>query len=80
MPLYLGAFVLSNNKPTMIDFIHAIEGFYTNDVYYTDTDSLYNGNKHWDKLDKAGLVVKNRIRSKNDYKEGKKEALGMVCF
>ena len=25
----------------MNDFIHAINGFYTNDVYYTDTDSSY---------------------------------------
>ena len=28
--------------------------FYTNNVYYTDTDSLYIENKHWDKLNKAG--------------------------
>ena len=40
MPLHLGAFVLSNSKRYMNNFIHAINGFYTNDVYYTDTDSL----------------------------------------
>ena len=49
MPLHLGAFVLSNSKRIMNNFIHAIGGFYTNDVYYTDTDSLYIENKHWDK-------------------------------
>ena len=49
MPLHLGAFVISNSKRIMINFIHAINGFYTNDVYYTDTDSLYIENKHWDK-------------------------------
>ena len=41
MPLHLGTFVLSNSKRIMKNFLHAINGFYTNDVYYTDTDSLY---------------------------------------
>ena len=54
----------------MNNFIHAIGGFYTNDVYYTDTDSLYMENKHWDNLDKAGVIGKNRLQGKNDYKGG----------
>ena len=70
MPLHLGAFVLSNSKRIMNNFIHAINGFYTNDVYYADCDSLYIENKHWDKLDKAGLVGKNLLQGKNDYKDG----------
>ena len=70
MPLHLGAFVLSNSKRNMKNFIHAIDGFYTNDVYYTDTDSLYIENKHWDNLDKAGLVGKELLQGKNDYKDG----------
>ena len=49
MPLHLGAFVLSNSEHVMNSFIHAIDGFHTNDVYYTDTDSLYVENKQWDK-------------------------------
>ena len=32
MPLHLGAFVLSISKRNMNNFIHAIGGFYTNDV------------------------------------------------
>ena len=48
LPLHLGAFVLSNSKRIMNNFIHAINGFYTNDVYYTDTGSLYIENKHLD--------------------------------
>ena len=40
MPLHLGAFVLSSSKRNLKKFIHANNGFYTNDVYYTDTDSL----------------------------------------
>ena len=70
MPLHLGAFVLNNSKRIVNNFIHAINGFYTNDVYYTDTDSLYIENKHWEKLDKAGLVGKNLLQGKNDYKYG----------
>ena len=70
MPLHLGAFVLSNSKRIMNNFIHAINEFYTDDVYYTDTDSLYNENKHWDKLDKSGLVGKGLLQGKNDYKDG----------
>ena len=40
MPLHLGAFVLSNSKRIMDNFMHAIKGFYTNDDYYTETDSI----------------------------------------
>ena len=66
MALHLGAFVLYNSKRIMNNFIHAINGFYTNDVYYTDTDSLYIENKHWDKLEKTGLVGKGLLQGKND--------------
>ena len=41
MPLHLGAFVLSNSKRIMNSFNQAVDGFHTNDFYYTDTDSLY---------------------------------------
>ena len=70
MPLHLGAFVLSNSKGIMNIFIHAFNGFYTNDVYYTNTDSLYIENKHWEKLEEAGLVGKSLLHGKNDYKDG----------
>ena len=62
MPLHLGAFVLSNSKRIMNNFIHAINGFYTNDVYYTDTDRLYIENKLRDKLNEAGLVGKGLLQ------------------
>ena len=70
LPLQLAVFILSNSKRIMNNFIHAIDGFYTNDVYYTDTDSLYFESKHWEKPDKAGLVGKNLLQGKNDYKDG----------
>ena len=40
-------------------------GFYTNDVFYTDTESLYIENKHWDNIDKAGIVGKGLLQGKN---------------
>ena len=70
MPLHLSAFVLSNSKRIMNNFIHEIDRFYRIDVYFTDTDSLYIENKQWDKLDKAGLVDINRSQGKNGSKEG----------
>ena len=69
-PLRLGPFVLSNSKRIVKILIHAIIGFFTKDVYYTDTDSLYTENKHWDKLDEAGLVGKGLLQGKNDYQLG----------
>ena len=59
MLLQLGAFVLSNSKRNMNNFIHAIDGFYTNDLYYEHSDNMYIENKHSEKIDKAGLVGKN---------------------
>ena len=60
MPFHLGAFVQSNR--IIKNFIHAINGFCTNDVCYTDTGSLYIENKHWENLDKAGLVGKKLLQ------------------
>ena len=70
MPLHLGAFVSRNSKRIIINFIHAFDGFYTKYLYYKDSDSLYIGKRQWKKLDKAGLIGKNLLQSKNDYKDG----------
>ena len=70
LPLQLAVFILSNSKRVMNIFIHVIDGFYSNDVYYTDTDSLYIENKHWDNLKEKNLVGKNLLQGKNDYGDG----------
>ena len=70
LPLQLAVFILSNSKRIMNNFIQAFDGFYTNNVYYTDTDSLYIENKHWVELDKPGLVGNNLLQGKNDYGNG----------
>ena len=54
----------------MNKFIHAINGLYTNGVLCTDTDYLCIDKKHWDKLDKTGLVLKNLLKVRSDYKDG----------
>ena len=70
LALQLAALILANSKGIMNNFIHAIGGFFTIDVRYTDTDSLYIENKHWDKLNKANLIGKNLLQGKKDYKDG----------
>ena len=70
LPSQLAFSILSFSKRIMNNFIHAIDGFYTNDVYYTDTDSLYIESKHWNRSNKAGLAGKNLTQSKNDYGDG----------
>ena len=67
LPSVLGAFILSISKRIMNNFIREINGFYNNNLCYTDCDSLYVEKKHWDVLDKANLVGKNLCQGKNDY-------------
>ena len=69
LPAVLGAFILANSRRLMNKFIREINGFYENNIYYTDTDSLYI-EKYWDVLDKANLVGDRLCQSKNDYKTG----------
>ena len=70
LPLQLAAFILSNSKRFMNNFNHAFGAFYTNDIYYTDTDTLFFEDKHWNKLDRAGLVGRGLMQVKNGYKDG----------
>ena len=41
MPSHLEAFILSNSKRNMNNFIMENKGFYNNSLYYTDLDSFY---------------------------------------
>ena len=70
LPAVLGAFILANSRRIMNNFIREINGFFENNVYYTDTDSLYIEKKYWDVLDKANLVGDNLCYGKNDYESG----------
>ena len=69
-PAVLGAFILSNSKRIMNNFIREVIGFYNISIYYGDTDSLYIEKKYWDVLDKANLVGEGLCQSKRDNKTG----------
>ena len=43
----------------MNNFIREINGFYNNNIHYTDCDSLYIEKNFWNVSDKAKLVGKN---------------------
>ena len=70
LPTVLGAFILSNSKRIMNNFIRERNGFYNNIIYYTDCDSLWIEKKFWNELDKANLVGEELCLGKNDYKTG----------
>ena len=70
LPGHLGAFILSNKKQIMNNFIREVDGFDKKSKYYRDTDSLYIEKKKWDVLDKANLVGKKLCQGENDYKTG----------
>ena len=70
LPAVLGAFILANSRRIMNKFIREVNGFYENNIYYTDNDSLYIEKKYWDVLDKANLVGDELCQGKNDYKTG----------
>ena len=70
MSSQLGAFILSNSKKIMNNFVEVVDRFKTNNVFYQDTDSLYIGTKHWDILNEAGFVGSILGQGKNDYNDG----------
>ena len=72
LPALLGAFILSNSRRFMNKFIREKNGFYKNNIFYTDTDSIYIEKKKLDVLDKANLVGEGLCQGKNDYVSGGK--------
>ena len=70
LPALLGAFILSNIKRNMNNFIREINGFFNKNIYSTDCDSLYIEKKYGDVLDKANLVGEKLRQGKNDYETG----------
>ena len=67
MPSHFGSFILSHSKRLMNKVFNEIDGFYSNNIYYGDTDSGYIHKKHWPTLIDKGFVGKSLGQSKNDY-------------
>ena len=70
MPSHIGIFVLSHSKRIVKKFVHEKSGFYSNKVYYQDTDSLYMHMDQYQKLKDAGYVGNKLRQRKNDYGDG----------
>ena len=67
MPSHFGSYILSHSKRLMNYVIEEIDGFYNNNIYYTDTDSLYKHKKYWSTLVEKRCVGKSLGLGKNDY-------------
>ena len=67
MPSHFGSFILSHSKRLMNNVFREIDGFYSNNIYYGDTDSGYIHKKHWSTLVEKGFVGKSLGLGKNDY-------------
>ena len=59
MPSQFGSNILSHSKRLMNNVFREIDGFYSNNIYYGDTDSGYIHKKHWSTLVKKGFVGKS---------------------
>ena len=67
MPSQFGSKILSHSKRLMNDVFREIDGFYSKNLYYGDTDSCYIHEKHWSTLIDKGFVGKSLALDKNDY-------------
>ena len=67
MPSHFGSYILSHSKRLMNNVFREIDGFYSNNIYYGDTDSGYIHKKHWSTLVEKGFVGKTLGLGKNDY-------------
>ena len=67
MPSHFGSFILSHSKRLMNEVFRVIDGFYSDCIYYGDTDSGYIHKKHWSTLVDKGFVGKSLGLGKNDY-------------
>ena len=67
MPSHFGSYILSHSKRLMNNVFREIDGFYSNNIYYGDTDSGYIHKKHWSTLVEKGFVGKSLGLGKNDY-------------
>jgi len=70
MPLYLGSLILAYSRKIMNNLIESIDGFKNNEVYYTDTDSIYIRSSKYKNLIDSNYIGKELGQAKNDYGEG----------
>ena len=54
----------------MIKLVHEIVGFYSNKIYYQETDSLFIHMEHHEKLKESGYVGSNLVQGEYEYGDG----------
>jgi len=69
-PSQFGSYILAHSRRVMNDIVHAIDGFNTFKIWYTDTDSLYIDQISYLKLQELGYVGDALGQGKNDNKSG----------
>ena len=52
----IGCHVLSNSKEIVYNGMNIVNGFFTNNILYTDTDSFYCKEKEINKIEKSGIT------------------------
>ena len=68
MPSHFGSYILSQHSKRLMNYvIEEINGFYNNNIYYTDTDSLYIHKNYWSTLVEKEYVGISLGLGKNDY-------------
>ena len=67
MPSHMGSYILSHSKRLMNEVIAHIDGFYKNNIYYSDTDSIYIHKNDFNILKRDGFIKDDLGKSKNDY-------------
>ena len=67
MPSPFGSYILSHSKRLMNDVFREIDGFYSNNINYGDTDSGYIHKKHWSTSVEKCFVGKSLGLGKYEY-------------
>ena len=67
MSSHFGSIILSHSKRILNDVSREIDDFYSNNIYYGDTDSGYIQKKHWSTSVDKGFVGTSPGLGKNDY-------------
>ena len=67
MRCHLGSQILAHSKRLMNNVIREIDGCYSKNIYYGDTDSAHIHEKHWSTLIEKGFVGKSLGLVKNKY-------------
>ena len=70
MPSHLGSYILSHSKRLMNEVIIYINGFYSKNIFYGDTDSIYIHKNEGNKLVEGGFIIDGLWYYEDEYGNG----------